>query len=281
MSSGTILLLGVTGGVGEAVATAVLARGYQLIVTCRSEAQREKLRATGRYQHVVLLDLGSNASIDSAFAELAQLGVDRLDALINCAARLHGTPLEFVSEREVQELFQANVFGTLRAAQLAIPLLRKTRGRIILVGSLAGSFVMPMTGAYSASKFALEGIVDALRRELYPWGITTSLIKPGAIDTRMFQDHLRDVTREREALQGEQQLAYAPLYRAHERSIPKTKALAVPTHKVARDVMRALTDSKPAARYFPGADSKLTGFMVHVTPDAALDWFSKKVFPLK
>jgi NAD(P)-dependent dehydrogenase (short-subunit alcohol dehydrogenase family) len=275
-----VMLLGVTGGVGEAVADAVLDKGYDLIVTCRSEAQRKALQETGRYRYVVLLDLSSNASIDAAFDELNTLGVDSLDALVNCAARLHGTPLEFVSDKEVHELFQANVFGTLRAVQRAIPMLRKTGGRIVLVGSLAGSFVMPMTGAYSASKFALEGIADALRRELYPWGIKVSLIKPGAIDTRMFRDHLRDVTREREALTGDQKL-YEPLYRAHERSIPKTRRFAVSTQKVARDVLKALTATNPAARYFPGIDSKITGIAVRIVPDSFQDWFSKKAFRLE
>lgn len=276
-----VLLLGVTGGVGQATADALINAGYDVIVTCRNEKVRAQLRATQRFREVVLLDLGDNATIDRAFDELREKGVTQLDALINCAARLHGTPLEIVTQKEVQDLFQTNVFGTLRVTQRAIPLLRPTKGRIIIVGSLAGSFVMPMTGAYSASKFALEGLMDALRRELYPWGIKVSLIKPGAIDTKMFKDHLLDVTREKEQLTGEYVDYYAPLYRAHEIQIPKTRGLAVSTDKVARDVMRALTSKSPASRYFPGVDSKITGFMVRLTPDAALDAFSKWAFPLK
>lgn len=281
MSEKNVLLLGVTGGVGRAVAERLLDKGYQVIVTCRTEAQRQSLEAEARFRAVLTMSLSDNASIDRGFAELGDRGIVSMDAVINCAAKLHATPLEIVSAEEVQDLFQINVFGTLLVVQRAIPLLRKSQGRIILVGSLAGSFVMPMTGAYSASKFALEGLCDGLRRELYPWGIHTSLIKPGAINTRMFKDHLADVTREKNELEGEYQQYYRPLYEAHERSIPKTVKLAVSTDNVARDVMRALLDRKPAARYYPGADSKVTGKLVGVVPDGAQDWFSRKVFPLK
>jgi NAD(P)-dependent dehydrogenase (short-subunit alcohol dehydrogenase family) len=272
-----VLLLGVTGGVGEDVGKALVAAGYEVYATCRGAQQRDALQAGKQYQRVLLLDLGSMASIDAAFAELASAGVTRLDGLINCAAMLHGTPLEFVTEEEMHRVFQTNVFGTLHAVQRAIPLLRPARGRIVLVGSLSGSFVMPLTGIYSASKFALEGLCDALRRELYPWGIKVALVKPGAIATRMFFGHLDNVRNERAALKGDQ-LLYEPLYRAHERQIPKTTALAVSTTKVAQLVMHGLTAKNPQARYFPGADSKLTGFFVRITPDSVLDWLARKVF---
>lgn len=274
----TVLLLGITGGVGEKVGEALMGAGYRTYVTCRGAAQKEQLVASGKYTGVLQLDLGSMASIDAAFDELGRLGVTELDGLVNCAAMLHGTPLEFTTEEEIHRVFQTNVFGTLRATQRAIPLLRKRGGgRIVLVGSLAGSFVMPMTGIYSASKFALEAVCDALRRELYPWGITCSLVKPGAIATKMFFGHLEDVKRERRALKGDQ-LLYEPLYHAHERQIPKTTRLAVSTTKVAQHVMHALTSPSPKSRYFPGADSKLTGFFVRITPDSVLDWLSRRIF---
>lgn len=269
-----VLLLGVTGGVGEEVGASLVAAGYETYVTCRGAAQQAVLQATNKYTRVILLDLGNMASIDAAFAELRGAGVTSLDGIINCAAMLHGTPLEFATEEEIHRVFQTNVFGTLHAVQLAVPLLRPTRGRVVLVGSLAGSFVMPMTGVYSASKMALEGVVDALRRELYPWGIRTALVKPGAIATKMFFGHLEGVKKELAALKGDQ-LMYAPLYRAHERQIPKATKLAVSTTKVAQHVMHALTSPNPKARYFSGIDSKLTGFFVRIMPDSVLDWLSE------
>lgn len=281
MKKKNILLLGVTGGVGRAVADRLLADGFDVIVTCRTEKQKTELEAEGKFRAVLIMTLSSDASIEAAFSGFDNEGIESLHAVINCAARLHATPLEIVSREEADDIFQINLFGTLRVVQLALPMLRENRGRVILVGSLAGSFVMPMMGIYSASKFALEALVDALRRELYPWDIKVSLIKPGAIDTKMFQGHLLDISAEKQQLKGKYRGYYTPLYEAHEKTIPKTRTLAVSVENVARDVMKALYANNPASRYHPGIDSKLTGKLVGIIPDRVLDWFSSKAFPLR
>lgn len=275
-----ILLIGATGGVGEALGQKLVSAGYEVLATCRSAAQRETLERNGGYARVLELDLGSMQSIETAFAELAAAGIDTLDAVANCAAINPATPMEIVDFEEVQRIFQTNLFGTLRAVQLAIPMLRRTRGRIVLVGSLASSYVMPMLGVYSASKFALDGACDALRRELYPWGIHVSLVSPGGIKTRMFFGHLEDVDRKLASLQGNATL-YRDLYRAHARVIPMTQPISVPRETVADDVMRALTARRPKARYFSGIHSKITRFLTRILPDSWFDLFSRKLFWLK
>ena len=181
---------------------------------------------------------------------------------------------------ETQRVFQTNLFGVLRAVQLAIPLLRPTRGRIVLVGALAGSYVMPLIGIYSASKFALEASVDALRRELYPWGIKTSIVKPGAIKTKMFYDHIDMVARKADNAEGVEKL-YAPLYRSHAEAIPKTQGISVSTEAVADQVMQALTSANPKPRYYSGWHSQFTGVMCRFSSDRFLDWTARKIFALK
>lgn len=274
------LLIGVTGGCGGITGDKLLAAGYEVIATCR-DSHVDKIRASGKFAHVVALDLASNDSVEAAFGELQRLGITRIDALINCAAIDPATPMETVSLEEMHRVYQINLFGTLRAVQLAIPLLRENGGgRIVLVGSLAGSYVMPMLGIYSSSKFALEGAVDALRRELYPWHITTSIVKPGAILTAMFYDHLKSVDVRLANLQGADKL-YEKLYRAHKREIPRTQSIAVSTDEVSNDIMHALTARKPKTRYFSGKHSKLTGLFVRFTPDSVQDWLARKIFRLE
>ena len=274
-----VLLIGVTGGCGGVTGDKLVAAGYEVIVTCR-DSHVEKIRASNKFHQVIALDLASNDSVEAAFVELNRLGITRIDALINCAAIDPATPMETVSLEEMHRVYQINIFGTLRAVQLAIPLLRENGGgRIILVGSLAGSYVMPMLGIYSSSKFALEGAVDALRRELYPWNITTSIVKPGAILTAMFYDHLKSVERRLTNLQGADKF-YEPLYKAHAREIPRTQSIAVSTDEVSNDIMHALTAAKPKSRYFSGRHSKLTGLFVRFTPDSMQDWLAKKIFKL-
>ncbi len=275
-----VLLFGATGGTGAVVGDKLLAAGYEVYATCRTEAQREKLRATKQFKEVMLLDLASMPSIEKIFADLAAMGVSSIDGLINCAAINPATPMETVSQDETQKVFQVCLFGPLRAVQLAVPLLRPTQGRIVLVGSLAGSYVMPMLGIYSSAKFGLEGACDALRRELYPWNIKVSLVKPGAILTAMFYGHLDDVKRQIADATGLQKL-YIPLMNAHLREIPKTQSIAVSTEEVASDCMHALTSAKPQARYFSGRHSKLTGLFVRLVTDNVQDWLAKRIFKLE
>ncbi|MFA5629908.1 MAG: SDR family NAD(P)-dependent oxidoreductase [Porticoccaceae bacterium] len=278
-----VLLLGTTGGVGEAAAKMLMARGYYVITNYRKEEQKAHLESAGLGDRFLHLDLSDITSIENAFAEMQAAGITELDGIINCAAIQIATPLEEVPMDEVEYIFRTNVFGTLRVVQLAIPMLRPRKGRIVLCGSLAGSFVMPLTGIYSASKYALEAIVDSLRRELYPWGIEVSLIKPGSIDTRMFRSHI-DNMKAAYAKSQEKGSLYVDHYAAHVDSIPKTqsKIMGTTPEEVAAMCLDALETSRPKPRYFPSFESKATRFLTPLLPDRVLDWMSAKFFfPLK
>lgn len=279
----TVLLLGATGGVGEAAAKMLMQKGYFVILNYRNETQKAQLEKAGLCNMTVELDLARVDTIEKAFEKIKQSGINELDGIINCAAIQKATPLEEVPMDEVDHIFKTNVFGTLRAVQLAIPMLRPRKGRIVLCGSLAGSFVMPLTGIYSASKYALEAIVDSLRRELYPWGIEVSLVKPGSIDTRMFRGHIDNMksayeqSRERGSL-------YSDHYLAHVDSIPKTqsKIMGTTPEEVATMCLDALESSKPKTRYFPSFESKATRFLTPFLTDRMLDKMSAKYFfPLR
>ena len=190
---GNILLLGATGGVGEVAAVMLKEAGFNIIATCRSEAQQKLLVDNGICNSTVQLDLASDESIEAAFRQLQAEGVDRLAGAINCAAVANLGALETMSQEDIRDLFQINLFGTLLAAKLAIPLLRKERGRLIMVGSVGGSLALPLLGAYSASKFAIEAICDVLRRELEPWNIQVSMVNPGFITTRMAKNQISEL----------------------------------------------------------------------------------------
>jgi NAD(P)-dependent dehydrogenase (short-subunit alcohol dehydrogenase family) len=275
----TILLLGATGGVGEEAARMLMAKDYYVITNYRKPAQKKALEDKGLCDKAIQLDLSDIASIEKAFETLQKDGITELDGIINCAAIQIATPLEEVSMEEVNYIFNTNLFGTLRVVQLCIPLLRPRKGRIVLCGSLAGSFVMPLTGVYSASKFALEAVVDSLRRELYPWGIEVALVKPGSIDTRMFRGHI-DNMKEAYEKSKKQGSLYVDHYAAHVASIPKTqsKIMGTTPEEVAQDCLHALESRNPKARYFPSFESKATRYLTPIIPDKILDKMSKKFF---
>jgi NAD(P)-dependent dehydrogenase (short-subunit alcohol dehydrogenase family) len=117
---------------------------------------------------------------------LAEQG--RIDVLVNNAGRALGGPLEQVSEDELRRLFDVNVFGAWALTKACLPAMRKQRaGRVIQITSMSGRQGIPFLGAYAGSKFALEGMSEAWRRELAPLGIDVVIIEPGAYRTDMLE----------------------------------------------------------------------------------------------
>jgi len=272
---GQILVLGVTGGVGQAVAQQLLAEGFEVIGTCRTVAQSRQMIAAGICTRTLLLRLDKSASIAAAFKKLTRQGVSTLDAVVNCAAVTEPKPLELADIDDVRRLFQINLFGALEVMQRAVPLLRPVRGRIVLVSSTSGSIGVPLLGAYSASKFALEALADVLRRELVPWKIGVSLVIPGGIKTGMIDRQLKEIDAELASLKpgGKSTMIaeYSTQYRQHRTVIELAEKSAVPPAQVAAEVLRAVTDPKPKARYLCGFTSRGTRTMRRMLPDAVLD----------
>ena len=129
------------------------------------------------------LDVTQSDSVNHAVAHtLQQFG--RIDVLVNNAGYTMLGALEEVSDEQTQQVFDVNVFGALRMIRAVVPHMRKQRtGRIINISSIAGKLSTPVNGTYSATKFALEALSDALQLELAPFGIQVVLVEPGAIKT--------------------------------------------------------------------------------------------------
>ena len=110
-----------------------------------------------------------------------------LSGLVNNAGIVVAGPLEFLPPDALRRSFEANVVGLLALTQACLPLLRAGRGRIVNMSSISGRFASPLLGPYAASKFAVEALSDALRRELAPWDIPVALVEPGAVATPIWQ----------------------------------------------------------------------------------------------
>jgi len=113
----------------------------------------------------------------------AAAGIERLDALVDNAGIAIAAPLEFLPPEALAHQLDVNVIGQLRVLQAFLPALRAARGRVLLMGSIAGRSALPFLGAYAMSKFALEAMADALRVELAPWGMHVVIVEPGTIAT--------------------------------------------------------------------------------------------------
>src|SRR5207249_962894 len=130
--------------------------------------------------------------------------------LVNNAGTTLAAPLEYVSIDEVRRQFEVNVIGLLAVTQAALPLLRSGKGRIVMVGSLSGQLALPYYGPYAATKFALEALASALRQELRPWGISVSIVEPGAVATGIWGKALEAAERSLENESPHARARYSP-----------------------------------------------------------------------
>jgi len=175
-----VLITGCSSGIGRHLAEQLAQSSYTVVATARSV---EALRDLPAFLKLPL-DVTNPDSINEAIGNtLQQFG--RIDVLINNAGYTMLGALEEVSDEQTRQVFDVNVFGALRMIRAVVPVMRKQRsGCIINISSIAGKLSTPVNGTYSATKFALEALSDALRLELLPFGIQVVVVEPGAIQTR-------------------------------------------------------------------------------------------------
>ena len=193
--------------------------------------------------------------------------IERVDALVDNAGVAIAGPLEFLPPEELTRQLDVNVVGQLRVLQAVLPQLRASRGRIVLMGSVAGRSALPFLGAYAMSKFALEAMADALRLELEPWGIQVSIVQPATIATPMWTKPQRGVESlppEAAELYGARLAQFAAL------AASRSSSQAQPVETVAVAVEHALTAAKPKTRYLVGPDAKRRA-RVQLLPDRVRD----------
>lgn len=191
-TSGAILVTGASTGIGRHAAEALALRGWIIFAGVRSAAAADSIRAAGIEGLLPLqIEVTSAASRARALAdvmeELHKRGGLPFVALVNNAGIFRGNlPLEFEPETMTRDVMEANFFGAVGTTQAFLPLLRASEGRLIMMSSIAGVVSPTLTlGTYSASKWALEAVSDALRRELAPAGVSVSVIEPGSVKTEL------------------------------------------------------------------------------------------------
>ena len=264
----TVLVTGAARGIGRATALRLAANGWDVLAGVRRAEDGEALRTTGggRITPIVLdvTDAEQVAALPGALPA-------RLDAIVNNAGIVVSGPIEGVPLDDLRRQLEVNVVGQVAVTQAVLPRLRESRGRVVFVSSLSGRISTPMTGAYNASKFALEGLADAMRMELRPWGIHVVLIEPAQTDTDMWREADGALDESVAALSPGHRELYARHIEGARRMIPRSQKLASPVDGVAAAIERALTTSRPRARYVVGAAPRIQGALAQVTPTRVLD----------
>ena len=262
-----VLITGASSGIGLACARRLAQKGYRVFGTSR-RAQPEMEEAFSWVQ----MDVDDESSVRQGVAEVLERA-GRLDVLISNAGIGYAGAVEDTSLEEARETFETNFFGTLRLCRAALPHMRQRgSGCIVVIGSLAGLIALPFQGLYSASKFALEGLCEALRMEVRPFGIRVVLIEPG--DTRTgFTAHRRWVRAARAGSAYEQAARRALAVQEHD------ETHGVSPEWTARTVERVLRLRSPRLRYkAAGAFQRLAASFKRFLPETWFEWGLRKYY---
>jgi NAD(P)-dependent dehydrogenase (short-subunit alcohol dehydrogenase family) len=270
VTKGFALVTGASSGIGEACAKHLAGLGFNVFAGVRKQADGERI--AGDRIEPVIIDVSDDGSVASASEQVrGAVGNTGLAGLVNNAGIAVAGPLEFVDIAEFQKQLDVNVTGVLRTTQAMLPMIRLARGRIVNISSIGGRVAIPLVGPYAASKFALEGMSDSLRRELRPWGMHVALIEPGAVATPIWDKGVDQANELDRDAPPEVRERYGEIIDAVRKESEKNRTEGVPPQEVAEAVAHALTASKPKTRYLVGRDAKMRGPMAKAMPDRLMD----------
>ncbi len=269
MAKRTILITGCSSGIGLASARMLRDRGWRVLATARKPADLQRLEREEKLE-CLSLELSDQASIEACAREALQRTGGQLMALFNNAAYGQIGAVEDLTADVLRRQMEVNFIGTHALTRAVIPVMRaQGYGRIVNCSSVLGLVTGPYRGAYSASKFALEGLSDAMRLELRGTGIFVSLVEPGPIRTRFLESAIELFKRNIDMVASPHRVAYANRLKAME-SGGKTTFKLEP-EAVARKVVHAVESPRPKIRYFVTVPTYVAALAKRVLPDRVAD----------
>lgn len=277
-----ILITGASTGIGAALAEVLADRfpGIRLVLAARSADKLEMVADLCLKARADVLTVPTDmAQIDQVEA-LAKAALDRfgrIDCLVNNAGYGQMGPVELIPAHATKNQFDVNLLAPLALIRAAIPVMRSQgSGRIINISSLGGRVAFPFGGLYSASKFALEGVSDALRMELEPFNIQVSVIEPGPVSTNFFEVAAKGVE---SAIADTKNSPYRAAFQQLEKLEQRTSANAWTSEQVAEVVIKALTARKARPRYVAATGGDFILFVMRkMLPTKAVDRFWQKFY---
>jgi short-subunit dehydrogenase len=232
-----VLVTGASAGIGAALAREFAAEGAEVALLARRRDRLEALAAeiqdAGRRAVVIVGDVTRDSDLERAAGE-ARAAFGKIDVVVANAGFGVVGPLETLSLEDYRRQLETNLFGVLRTVYATLEDLKRTRGRLVLVGSVSGHLGVPGSTAYTMSKFAVRGLAQALGHELAPHGVAVTLISPGFVESELAQVDNRGV------------------YRPAARRRPIPRLIVMPTERAARKIVTAVARRR--------RESVITGF---------------------
>lgn len=266
-----VVVTGASSGIGKAVALGLADRGFRVYAGVRRQADAEELAVHPSVTSLIL-DVTDLDHISSAVARVTEEAGERgLAGVVNNAGIAVAGPMEYIPLEDLREQFEINVLGKVAFTQAFMPLIRSSQGRIVFIGSVSGLVASRLLGSYAASKFALEAVADAFRRELHPWRIGVSVVEPGRIATPIWKKSVELAMTRLERMPPEATTHYEAVMEDIIKGAEEATRVGIPPAAVARAVHRALSDSRPRTRYFVGTDAHIINVLRRVLSDPLFD----------
>ncbi len=248
----SVLITGASTGFGMETALYLAERGFQVYATMRDLARRSELDAEAARRHVAVrvlrLDVTEPTSIREVVETIACESGGVYGLVNNAGLFLRGY-FEDLTDAEIRQVFETNLFGTMAVTRAVLPYMRAARrGRIIVISSVAGRIGAPAGSAYSSSRFAQEGFAESLYQELRPLGVYVTLIEPGITKTESWTLDRGVAARARDPASP-----YYAWFRRSEQMFDRAMQTSpITTRDVAKVVHKALTAARPRLRYMVG-----------------------------
>jgi NAD(P)-dependent dehydrogenase (short-subunit alcohol dehydrogenase family) len=267
----TALVTGASSGIGRATVRRLDAAGWKVFAGVRREEDAAALREEGSARlEPLTLDVLDPEAIAAA-AERIGAEPGGLDGLVDNAGAAVAGPLEALPIEDFRRQVELNLTAQLAITQAMLPAIRAARGRVVLISSMGGRVALPMTGAYHAAKFGLEGLGDSLRQELAPWGIKVVLVEPGSIDTPIWSRGEEDADRIFADAPPRLRDLYGAAVERYRQVVRDTAERGVPPEKVAAKIEHALEARRPRARYLVGLDAQVMVRLKPLLPTPVMD----------
>jgi NAD(P)-dependent dehydrogenase (short-subunit alcohol dehydrogenase family) len=278
MPERAVLVSGASSGIGAATALKLAADGFTVFAGTRSDADARRTQSLHERIRPLHLDVTDELSVAAAAETINACGLP-LYATINNAGIAIGGPLEYLPIDALRNQFEVNVIGAIALTQATLPMLRKARGRIVMIGSIAGRLAAPFLGPYGASKAALASLTDSLRMELKASGIRVSLFEFSAVKTPIWAKGQALKDELAQSLSSEALERYAPVIDAIGKQIEHEERTGVDPSIIADAISGALASAKPRERYLIGTQARMQA-VVALLPPATRDTLVRRAMKL-
>lgn len=264
-SGKVVVVVGASSGMGALIAARLADLGHTVFGASRRVAEGQRFTP-------LKLDVTDDSSVTAALEHVRQ-SAGRIDAIVHCAGISIAGALEDTTVEEAKALFDTNYFGAVRVTRAALPIMRAQRhGQIMLVGSIGGLIGLPFIGHYSASKFALDGFMQALRTEIRPFGVDATVIHPGDYKTAIAANQLTAACADENSPYAQVCTRTVDLYTANVDAAPEPKA-------VADLVVRLFARKRLAPNYIVGSTIEKAGVgLKSWLPASSFEFVMRKIY---